>query len=205
MQPLIGDLSAKSIAKRQPEKLAAMEAHFHTEKGAPLILGGIPDEETEEVHFAIKIPKALSILAFGDPNAEVKGLDAFPEDERPPVLVPHLSFQVMVGIGTLLMLLSIVWIVARVRKIDLYKNKLWLRICLLCTPLGFIALEAGWMVTEVGRQPWIIYKVMRTADAVTPVPGLEWSFAIILAVYTILGILSFSLLWRWFQIESERS
>jgi len=203
IQPIIGDLSAKAIAERQPEKFAAMEAHFKTEKPASLLIGGIPDEENETVSWGIHIPYALSFLAFGDFDAEVKGLEEFPKDERPPVLITHLSFQIMVGIGVILVLLSLIFLYAKWRKIDLSSNRNWLKALVVLTPTGFIALEAGWIVTEVGRQPWIIYKVMRTADAVTPVPGLEWSFGIILVLYSILGLISFTLLWKWFQRESE--
>lgn len=204
IQPLIGDLSGKSVAKRQPEKLAAMEAHFHTEKNAPLLIGGWPDEETETVTGGIYIPGGLSFLAHGDFESEVTGLDAFPKDERPPVLITHLAFQVMVGIGTLLMGLGIFYFVARWRKIDLNTKTWWLKLLVVLTPTGFIALEAGWIVTEVGRQPWIIYRVMKTADAVTPVVGLEWSFGIIVLLYTTLGALSFFLLSRWFAIEAQK-
>lgn len=204
VQPLIGDVSAKSVAKRQPEKLAAMEAHFKTESRAPLLIGGWPDEDTETVKYGLYIPGALSFLAHGNFNAEVTGLDAFPMDERPPVLIPHLAFQVMVGLGMLLLLVSLVYGYARWKKIDLLNRKWWLVLLALMTPTGFIALEAGWVVTEVGRQPWIIYRIMKTADAVTPVPGLEWSFAIIVVLYSILGLLSFYLLSRWYLIESRR-
>lgn len=204
LMPITGDLSAKSVAKRQPEKLAAMEAHFETGTRVPLLIGGIPNEETGEVKYAIKIPGGLSFLAFGNFNAEVKGLNAFPEDERPPVLVPHLAFQIMVGIGMTLLMVSIFWLVARWKKWAVEENRLWQWMLLFLAPLGFIALEAGWVVTEVGRQPWVIYKIMRTAESVTPVPGLGWNFLVIFGLYGVLGFLSFGLLWKWFRIESER-
>lgn len=204
LQPLIGDLSAKSVARRQPEKLAAMEAHFRTESSAPLLVGGWPNEETETVTGGIYIPGALSFLAHGSFDAEVTGLDAFPKDERPPVLITHLAFQTMVGIGSLLALLGVVYLVSLWRKKDLLSNRWWLRLLAVLTPAGFIALEAGWIVTEVGRQPWIIYRVMRTADAVTRVTGLGWSFAIIVLLYTSLAAISFFLLARWFNLESRR-
>lgn len=200
VQPLIGDRSAKSVAQRQPEKLAAMEAHFETMERAPLLIGGWPDEETETVRWGLYIPGGLSFLAHGNLDAEVTGLDAFPHDERPPVLITHLAFQTMVGLGTLLMLVGVVYLVARWRKRDLLADRRWLRVLVALTPTGFIALEAGWIVTEVGRQPWIIYRIMRTADSVTPVTGLGWSFAIIVLLYTTLGIISMYLLSRWFAI-----
>lgn len=204
LQPLVGDAIAKSVAKRQPEKLAAMEAHFRTETSAPLLVGGWPDEENERVLGGLYIPGALSFLAHGSFDAEVTGLDAFPADERPPVLITHLAFQAMVGLGTLMAAMSLVVVFARWKTIDLLGKKWWLATLAAMTPAGFLALEAGWVVTEVGRQPWIVYRVMKTADAVTPVPGLEWSFAIIVLIYSILGLLSFYLLSRWYVIESRR-
>ncbi len=203
IQPMMGDLSAKAVAHRQPEKLAAMEAHFETEAWAPLLIGGIPNEETGEVSFGIKIPGGLSFLAFGNPSKEVTGLNAFPEEERPPVLIPHLAFQTMVGLGMLMVLLSGFWIWSAWKKVDLLENRRWLWTQVALFPIGFIALEAGWIVTEVGRQPWIIYRVMRTADAVTPVPGLGWSLLMIVLLYSTLGFISFSLLWKLFQKESH--
>lgn len=204
VQPFIGDLSGKMVARLQPEKLAAMEAHWTTETAAPLLVGGWPDEQTETVKYGLHIPYGLSLLAHGDPQAEVTGLDAFPRDERPPVLVTHLAFQTMVGIGTLLALLGVVVLWARWRKVDLTARRAWLRLLVALTPLGFVALEAGWIVTEVGRQPWVLYRVLRTADAVTPVPGLGWSFGLIVVLYLTLGVLALYLLSRWFVIESER-
>ena len=203
VQPLIGDASAKSVARRQPEKFAAMEGHFFTEAPAPLLVGGWPDEETMEVPFGLHVPRLLSFLAHGDFFQEVRGLEEFPRDEWPPVLITHLAFQTMVGLGVVLVLISLVFLFCRWRRIDLFTRKLWLRLLVGLTPAGFIALEAVWVVTEVGRQPWIIYKILRTADSVTPVPGLGWSFASIVVIYSALGALSFFLLWKWFRIESR--
>lgn len=186
--PITGDLAAKDIAKRQPAKLAAMEAHYHTEKNADLIIGGIPDDETEEVHYAIRIPGALSFLAHGDFDTEVIGLDQIPDDEEPPVAITHFAFQIMVGLGTLMMLIGGIYFFMRWRKWNYMDKKWWLRLIALATPFGFIALEAGWTVTEVGRQPWIIYKVMRTEEALTPMPGIQYSLYFIVAVYTLLTI-----------------
>jgi len=200
-QPLVGDLSAKAVAVRQPEKLAAMEAHFRTEAAAPLIVGGIPNERTETVPYSIELPYGLSFLAHGDPHATVVGLDQFAVADRPPVLVTHLSFQTMVGLGTLMAALGAFWLFARWRRPEWLEHRRFLRILLPFTPLGFVALEAGWMVTEVGRQPWIIYRLLRTAEAVTPVPGLGVTFAILAALYVTLGLLSFGLLYRLFAIE----
>ncbi|GGD05427.1 cytochrome ubiquinol oxidase subunit I [Hyunsoonleella pacifica] len=187
LQPLSGDLSAKDIAKRQPVKLAAMEAHYDTTKGAPLYIGGIVDDETQNVSYKIKIPKALSFLAFGDFNAEVKGLNDFPEDVHPNVPIVHYAFQIMVGIGTLLMIVGILFFISLKRKSWWQNNKFWLLFIVLA-PMGFIALEAGWVVTEVGRQPWIIHNIMRTKDAVTPMPGMVFSFYMYVILYSILAI-----------------
>jgi len=202
LQPISGDLSAKDIAVRQPAKLAAMEAHFKTQKGAPLIIGGIPNELESRVDFAIKIPKALSFLAFGDFNAEVKGLDDFPADERPPVMITHFAFQIMVGIGSFLAMLAfyiLIQIFFRKKEIC---NRLLL-ILSISTPLGFVALEAGWVVTEVGRQPWIIYKVMKTSEAITPMPGIQYSFYFFSAIYIFLTIIVTWLFFRQVKMYQE--
>jgi cytochrome d ubiquinol oxidase subunit I len=186
LQPLSGDFSAKDVARRQPAKLAAMEAHYHTERGAPLVLGGIPDDRTQRVRYAIEIPYALSILAHGDPEAEVLGLNDIPADLRPPTLVCHLAFQLMVGCGSVLALLALLFLFLRRRRPQLLESPRFLRLVALCTPLGFLAVEAGWVVTEVGRQPWIIYGVMKTRDALSPMPGLVWPLLASLTVYAIL-------------------
>lgn len=196
LQPLSGDISAKDVAKRQPEKLAAMEAHFHTEKGAALIIGGIPDTSLQQVNYAIKIPKLLSFMATGDFNGEVKGLDQFAKKDQPPVAITHYAFQIMVGFGMIMVMIAILYFIA------LWKYKSWLerrwllKLFVAAIPMGFIALEAGWTVTEVGRQPWIIRGVMRTADAVTPMPGIAYSFYLFTAVYVSLSIIVTLLLYR---------
>lgn len=198
--PITGDLAAKDVAKRQPAKLAAMEAHYHTSRGAPLIIGGIPDDENQKVDYAIEIPGGLSFLAHGDFDAEVIGLDQIPEDERPPTIVVHFAFQIMVGLGTLMMLIGLIYFLMRWRNWDYINNKWWLRVLAMATPIGFIALEAGWTVTEVGRQPWIIYGVMKTKDALTPMPGIQYSLLIIVSVYTMLTLTVIWLMSR--QIKS---
>ncbi len=187
LQPLSGDLSAKDVAERQPVKLAAMEAHYETQKGAPLFIGGIVNEEKRTVTNKIEIPKALSFLAFGDFDAEVRGLNDFPKDEIPPVAIVHYAFQTMVGIGTLLLLSGLLYFISLKKRSWMNNKKYWLFFTLLA-PLGFVALEAGWIVTEVGRQPWIIHDIMRTKDAVTPMPGIKYSFYMYVCLYLILGI-----------------
>ena len=187
LQPISGDLSAKDVAERQPVKLAAMEAHYETQKGAPLYIAGIVDEETRTVSNKIEIPNALSFLAFGDFDAEVKGLNDFPDDELPPVAIVHYAFQTMVGIGTLLMFAGLIYFIS-LRKKNWLQNKYYWLLFIVVAPLGFVAIEAGWIVTEVGRQPWIIHQIMRTEDAVTPMPGMKYSFFYYLFLYTVLAI-----------------
>lgn len=199
VQPLSGDASAKDIAIRQPAKLAAMESHFHTQTKAPLLIGGLPDEKNKTVQYGIELPGMLSFLAHGDFDAEVKGLDTILEEDQPPVIVTHFAFQIMVGIGGFLMLLSVIYFISIKKKEWISKN--WfLKLFALATPLGFIAVEAGWTVTEVGRQPWIIHKVMRTADAVTPMPGIAWSFYLFTVIYLLLSVAVIFLLKRQIQM-----
>lgn len=195
LQPISGDISAKDVAKRQPAKLAAMEAHFHTEESAPLIIGGIPDEDTQTVKYKIELPGMLSFLAHGDFKQEVTGLDQIPKENHPPVMVTHFAFQIMVGIGAFLMLLAVIYFIS-LKKKSWYDKKWFLKLFVFAIPLGFIAVEAGWTVTEVGRQPWIIYNVMRTADAVTPMPGIAYSFYLFTAIYISLSVAVIFLLRR---------
>jgi cytochrome d ubiquinol oxidase subunit I len=178
-----GDLSAKHIARDQPIKLAAAEGHYETERGAAITVVG-----------PLEVPGGLSFLAFGDFDAEVKGLNDFPEDERPPVPVVFTAFRVMVGAGSAMMLL-VLWGLARVvRKRGLLESRAFLTAAALAAPLGVLAVEAGWTVTEVGRQPWIIVGVMRTVDAVTPMPGLWLPCALFCGLYLFLGLVVVSML-----------
>jgi cytochrome d ubiquinol oxidase subunit I len=196
LQPLSGDISARHVAKHQPAKLAAMESHFETSASAPLIIGGIPDVENKKVDYAIEIPGFLSFLAFHDFNAEVKGLNDIPEENHPPVAITHFAFQVMVGLGILLVLISLLYFIALVKKKSWLEKRWLLKLFVVSIPLGYIAIEAGWTVTEVGRQPWIIQGVMRTKDAVTPMPGIVYSFYIFTAVYLSLAFIVTFLLYR---------
>jgi len=192
LQPVSGDLSARVVAATQPVKLAALEGHFETRRSAPLHIGGWPDVERRETRWAISIPYGLSFLAFHDPNAEVKGLEEFPREDWPPVAIVHVAFQVMVALGAYMALVSLwaLWRWWRGRRTRaLADDRLLLRALAVATPMGFIAIEAGWTVTEVGRQPWIIQGVLRTADAVTPMPGLVVPFLTFTLLYLLLGII----------------
>lgn len=200
IQPLSGDHSAKDVAKRQPVKLAAMEGLFETTSGAPLTIGGIPNEKTETTSFGIKIPKLLSFLAYGDFNSEVKGLNEFEKDNWPPVLIVHIAFQIMVGCGTILALIGVLFWIFRFKWKNLLTNTKFLKIVAFATPLGFIAVEAGWIVTEVGRQPWIIYNILKTADSVTPMLGQIYHLMAFTIIYFILIVVTIWLMKR--QIKS---
>lgn len=202
LQPISGDLSAKDVAKRQPAKLAAMEAHFHTEKSASLIIGGIPDEKNKKVDYAIKLPGMLSFLVHGNFTGEVKGLDTIPEDEQPPITITHLAFQIMIAIGMFLILLAILYFMS-FRKKHWMQASWFLKLFVMATPLGFIAVEAGWTVTEVGRQPWIIHGIMKTKDAVTPMPGIAYSFYLFIAIYISLSVMVIFLLKRQIMMVPE--
>jgi cytochrome d ubiquinol oxidase subunit I len=199
-QPLSGDWAGKVLARTQPAKLAALEGHFDTETYAPVRIGGIPDIDAQETRYSIEIPGGLSFLAYGDPSARVVGLKDIPRDQWPPVLPVHLAFQVMVGIGTWLALLALWAVVLRLRG-RLFDSRLFLRAVFWSTALGLVAIEAGWVVTEVGRQPWIIQGVMRTSDAVTPMPGLVVPFVIFTVIYLVLATVVIALI-RWTIVET---
>jgi len=193
LQPIVGDLLAKRAHDHQPAKLAAMEGHFVTERRAPLRIGGIPDVNRRETRYALEIPGMLSFLADHDVDTEVAGLDRFPRDEWPNVVVTHVAFQVMVASGMAMLAMALWYWFMRWRRrtsgVEASLPRALLLALVLCTPLGFLALEAGWIVTEAGRQPWVIYGVMRTADAVTPVADVWGSLALFTSVYAALLML----------------
>lgn len=200
IQPISGDLLSKEVAQRQPLKLAAFEALFETTKGADLLVGGIPDEETGTVSWALHLPKMLSFLAYSDFNAEVKGLNEWPRENWPPVKLTHVSFQVMVLCGTLLMIVGALALWRLYKDPERLYRRQFLIALIACTPLGMIAVEAGWMVTELGRQPWIIYEVMKTADAVTPMPGLAYPFYLFSGLYMVINLVLV-----WLMIRQVRA
>ena len=194
LQPLSGDLSARNVAKWQPIKLAALEGHFDTERGAPLRIGGWPDESKKRTRFSIEIPRGLSLLAFHDPDAEVKGLTAFRRDMWPPVVPVHLGFQIMVALGTAMAAIGAWAVLVVLRKRRVVDQRLLLRALAIAAPFGFIATEAGWTVTEVGRQPWVVQGVLRTADAVTPMPGLIVPMIVFTVLYIALSAIVITLM-----------
>jgi cytochrome d ubiquinol oxidase subunit I len=197
MQPLSGDFAAREVARLQPLKMAAFEGLFESQRGAPLAIGGIPDIKARRLRYAIELPDMLSLMTYHDPHALVLGLDSFPQRDWPaPLIAVHLGFQIMVGAGFAMAGLALWAALLLWRRRTIYAPDLFLWALGAATPLGFIAVEAGWAVTEVGRQPWIIYHVMRTADAVTPMTGLVAPFSIFTLLYIFLAFMVAHLLWR---------
>ena len=190
----VGDWAAHVVADRQPTKLAAMEGLFRTQSGAPLHLGGVAVDG--ELRYAVEIPDGLSLLARWNPDATIRGLDAVPAADRPAVNVVHPAFQVMVGCGLALLGTAGWLLVAWWRRRDLPRSAWFLRAASAGGVLAVVALEAGWVTTEVGRQPWIVYGVERTADAVNPAPGLVVGFALVAAVYAVLTVVTVQVLRR---------
>jgi cytochrome d ubiquinol oxidase subunit I len=185
VQVLVGDWAAREVAKAQPVKLAAIEGLAKATSGAPEhLLGWYTDGKVE---FGIAIPHALSLLAFHSWNARVEGLDAVPPSDRPPVNVVRVAFQTMVGIGTLLALLGVAFVVVRVRRKRLPESAWFYRAVAVAGPASVIALIGGWVTTEVGRQPWVVYRVMRTSQAVTGASGLPVGYATLVVVYVGVG------------------
>jgi cytochrome d ubiquinol oxidase subunit I len=188
LQPLSGDLSAKQLAHQQPLKLAAAEAHFHTGTHAPLEVGGLADPAAGRVIGALEIPGGLSFMAFGDPGARVVGLLDFPRETWPPVRPMHLAFDAMVGAGSALGAVALLAVGLTLRRRRLPDARWFLWLLVLSGPLGMVALEAGWLVTEWGRQPWVVRGVMRTADAVTTFPYKAAPFWIFTLTYLFLAV-----------------
>ena len=167
LQMLLGDLHGLNTLKYQPAKLAAIESIWDTEQGAALNLFVIPDEKAETNHYAVTVPRLGSLILSHDLNGTVRGLKEWPAADRPPVIVPFFAFRIMVGIGlTMLALIIASWWLRRQGR--LFDETWFLRCCVLATPLGFLAVLAGWATTEVGRQPWTVYGLLRTADSVSP-------------------------------------
>lgn len=196
LQPLSGDFLARQVARFQPAKLAAMESLFKTQTHAPFHIGGVPDEKTETTHYDIEIPSGLSLLVHHRADGEIKGLDAFPRDQWPPVATVHFAFDIMVGCGIVMMLVAFIGAWLGWVKHQFYDRPWFLLLVIFAGPLGFIAVETGWTVTEVGRQPWVIYNIMRTAEAVTPMPKLIIPFLAFTILYIFLAFVVIFLLKR---------
>ena len=185
VQVVIGDWAAREVAKAQPVKLAAMEGLARTMTGAPVhVLGWF---DGDKIVYGIEIPRLLSLLAFHDASATVQGLDSVPPADRPPVNLVRFAFQTMVGIGTLLAFLSAVYLYVRFRHKRLPTSRWFYRAALVAGPLSVVALIAGWITTEVGRQPWVVYGVMRTSAAVTGAQGIPIGYATLIVVYLLLA------------------
>jgi len=191
-----GHLHGTDLAEKQPTKLAAMEAHWETKAKAPIYLFAIPDEKNERNLFAIPIPGMLSILAKHNINAVVKGLKDFPKEDRPPVSICFFSFKIMVALGIYFVIFTIYGFLKRE---DIFENRTYLRLALLSIPLPYIAAECGWMLAEVGRQPWIVYGLMRTKDAYSYAVSESQVIITLIAfivIYSLLGIVGYSLIAR---------
>lgn len=196
LQPFSGDIAAKNVYKTQPAKLAAMEALFHTQVNAPLTIGGIPDTAAKKTKYGIEVPGALSFLVYDRFGKTVNGLDKVPVKDQPPIGITHFSFDLMVILGSVMMGLGLLYFLALWRKRGWLDKKWFYKLFILAIPAGFIAVEAGWTVTEVGRQPWIVYHIMRTSEAVTPMPGIHYTFYLFTAVYIVLSFAVIFLLSR---------
>ena len=201
VQLVVGDWAARTVADRQPVKLAAFEGLPNTEKGAEFTIGGI--YEDGELKYGISIPKLLSLLADHDPNGTVEGLNIVPKDDQPPVNVVHWAFQIMVGIGTGLAALAALYLLTLWRKRRLPRSKWFYRAVVAAGPLAVVALISGWVTTEVGRQPWVVYDVMKTSQAVTAADGLEIGYLFLALLYGSLAVAVFWLLRRLSRRPAE--
>ena len=184
MQILAGDLHGLNTLEHQPAKIAAMEGHYETRRGAPLILFGLPDDDAERTRFAVEIPKLGSLILTHDPEGEVKGLKAWPREDRPPAAIVFWSFRIMVGLGFAMAAIGAWSALMRLRR-GLYEARWLQRAAVVMAPSGFAAVLAGWVTTEVGRQPWTVYGLLRTADSVSPIDAaaVGTSLVVFIVVY----------------------
>lgn len=200
LQIVSGDFNARYLSTAQPAKLAAMEGVFNTSSHVPLHLGGIPDTQTQKYYFSIDIPDGLSLMVDFNPNGVIRGLNSFPPNDRPNPLPVHLAFDGMVGSGFFaLFIAGLFWLLYFLRKRVIPENRWLLRGIVVSGILSFVAVELGWMVTEEGRQPWVIYGYLRTSQAVTTAPFLNISFLIFSAIYVVLTVTMIVLLLRQAQ------
>lgn len=190
LQVFVGDLKGQNVAEHQPAKLAAIEAHWetNTDGGAPLMLFALPDMTAEENRYELKIPKMLSLLITHTLDGEVTGLKSFAPDERPNAFIAFFTFRVMAGIGFLLLFVML-WALYLWKKKRIYSSRRFLTLLVLMTPLGFIATITGWITAEMGRQPWIVYGLMKTSDGVSPIaPGnVAWSLVLFFLFFSVIG------------------
>jgi cytochrome d ubiquinol oxidase subunit I len=187
LQLLLGDLHGLNTLEYQPAKVSAMEGLWETRRGAPLILFGWPDQQEEVTRYAIEIPKLSSLILTHELEGEVKGLKQWPRPERPPVAWVFWTFRIMVGIGMLMIATGLIALILHLRK-RLFETRWFQYWCMALTPAGFLAVLAGWIVTEVGRQPYMVYGVLRTADSVSPVGGtpIAMSLGAFIVTYTLI-------------------
>jgi cytochrome d ubiquinol oxidase subunit I len=195
---LMGDISAKFLAEHQPAKLAAAEWHFETKKGAPLVLFGKLDKETNEVTYAIKIPKALSILATNNPSGTVVGLDSIPKNLWPPLYI-HYLFDTKVSIGFYLLFITALFVFLSIWKRGNPFHPFVLIGIVLAAPLSFLAMELGWVFAEVGRLPWIITGVMKVGEAATTAANVKVMYFLFTGLYIVLAVVAVTVLIRLFK------
>jgi cytochrome d ubiquinol oxidase subunit I len=190
LQILLGDYSGRVMSHYQPAKLAAIEAHWETnvQGGAPFAVIAFPDMEKEQNRFEITVPYGLSLLVTHTMNGRVPGLKEFPREDRPNAPILFWTFRLMAGLGTIFLLIM-VWAAVLWRKGRLFGTRPFLYALVAILPLGFLATEVGWVTTEMGRQPWLVYNVLRTADGVSPIPAgnVVWSLCLIFIVYPTIG------------------
>ncbi|MFP3466900.1 cytochrome ubiquinol oxidase subunit I [Leifsonia sp. SIMBA_070] len=194
IQIVVGDWAARFVAENQPTKLAAMEGLFHSMRGAPLSLGGIYFDDS--LHGALELPAGLSLLVSFDPNGYVRGLEAVPAADRPLVNVVHPAFDFMVAVGFGLLALGAWFAISWWRRRSLPQTRLFLIAVSISGVAATAAMEAGWIVTEVGRQPWIVYNVMRVSEAVNPAPGIDLGLPVLALVYVVLTVATVYVLLR---------
>ncbi|MEI6688515.1 MAG: cytochrome ubiquinol oxidase subunit I, partial [Thermoleophilia bacterium] len=204
IQLVTGDLIAVQVTQNQPLKLATMEGLYKTTKSAPLTLFGIPDNEKQEVVGGIEIPYLLSILAYNSPTATVQGMDAFPKENWPNTVMVHTAYDLMITIGSGLMLPGLIALYAWRRRPRWLEHKLFLAMLVACGPAAYICLETGWITTESGRQPWAIYNVLKVEDSVTSASGILGWFILFSIVYLVITVLMVSILLRMARKRRQR-
>ncbi|MGI9116782.1 MAG: cytochrome ubiquinol oxidase subunit I, partial [Gaiellales bacterium] len=196
LQIVAGDLIAVMITHQQPEKLAAAEGLFATTKSAPFTLFGYPDAETRTVEGGIEIPYLLSVLAYNNPDATVTGLEAFPQDTWPNLPLVHYAYDIMITVGSALVLPGLIALYAWRRRPRWLESKAFLAMLIACGPAAYLCLEAGWITTESGRQPWAIYNVLRVSDSVTSASGILQWFVLFSIVYVVITAFMVGILLR---------